>query len=557
MNPSINAHDNPQSHACGQFASLVPLLDDPNSDLTAAEVTATRNHLRGCPACQARQAQYASLDQALRAHYGVASVTRRPTEDIMRHIHERTDETADPPMPHTPSTTTQTLAGRFLRGIGAVACIAALIAVTFALFSSRVHVGPGGKTYSGPPAYTFAGTTGSIASISMLSPTEGWALAQTLKTPKGARPAKEVTLYHYLDGKWFPVYVPISEDFSTTGPNGNGGPGGFNGTISMDSPTDGWADVHNFNRVAVLLHYTGGTWHEVLNPGAYVGGIQALSPHSVWAMGWPKNETIPCPGAVNPGTACMPPGVSLLRFDDTSWRPQSFPASIGIGSGGSILFYHMTSDSSGWALAQIGTEPSSGNGTTYAILLDNGSTWSVLSTYTIGELTNLTSFSMASDTEGWALGQRIVADASGSTTNVPAKQVLYHFVNGHWSEVSLPISGSTFTTLQQITMLSSSNGWIVGSAQSAYPGATVADFQAHTVLFHYTNGAWQQVQTPDVNAPVDAVQGLAFTADGNGWAAGYSADVPASQTVQTDDIPDSAAPMLWTYRNGAWSVYHQ
>ncbi len=551
----MNTHDTQPSPACGRFATLLPLLDD--SETAAAEAAAARDHLQQCPRCRARRAQYAALDSALRARYGLASVTRYSTEEIMRHISERTEDISDTPASrrgashHTPL-------GDVLRGLGAIACIAALIAVTFALFSSRVHVGHSGKTYTGVPAYTFSGTVGSIASISMVSPTDGWALAQTLKTPKGARPAKEVTLYHYLDGKWFPVYVPISQDFSSTGANGNGGPGGFNGTISMDSPTDGWAEAANFNRVTVLLHYTGGTWHEVLNPGAYVGGIQALSPHSVWAMGWPKNETIPCPGAVNPGTACMPSGVSLLRFDGTSWRPQSFPASIGIGSGGSILFYHMTSDSSGWALAQIGTEPSSGNGTTYAILLDNGSTWSVLSTYTIGELTNLTSFSMASDTDGWALGQRIVADASGSTTNVPAKQVLYHYANGHWSEVSLPISGGTWTTLDSITMLSPSDGWIVGTARSAYPGATVADYQAHTILFHYANGRWTQVQTPDANAPVDVVQSLAFSADGgSGWAAGFSADIPASQTVQTDEIPDSAAPMLWTYRNGTWSVYQQ
>lgn len=553
----MNTYDTDPSPACGRFASLLPLLDDPDTD--DAETEAAREHLRSCPRCQASQAQYAALDRTLRLRYGLASVPRRPTEEIMRHISDRTEESSESPAPRHSSSphTSHSAFGGFLRGLGAVACIAALLAVTFLLFNSRVHVGSSGKTYTGTPNYTFTGTTGSIASISMVSPNEGWALAQTLKTPQGARSPKEVTLYHYLHGKWTPVYVPISVDFSTSGPNGNGGPGGFNGIISMDSPTDGWAEVHNFNRVTVLLRYTGGTWHEVLNPGTDVGGIQALSPHSVWALGWPKSDTVPCPFAVNPGTTCPPPGTSLLRFDGTTWSAQSFPASVGIGSGSSILFYHMTSDSSGWALAQINTIPNNANTGTYVVLLDKNSTWTVLSTFSVPENDNLTDFSMASDTEGWALGQRIVADASGSTTHVPVKQVLYHYANGHLSEVSLPISGGTFTTLESITMLSSSDGWIIGTVQSAYPGATVADYQAHTILFHYTNGAWAQVQTPDVNAPVDVVESMDFTADGHGWAVGYSADIPASQTVQTGDIPDSASPMLWSYQNGAWSVYRQ
>lgn len=558
----MNTHDSLPSPACGRFDLILPLLDDPDTDAAAA--VAAREHVESCPRCQARLARYAAIDRGLRLRYGIASVPPRPTEEIMRHIsdHTKADETGEhTAAAHlsspTPSSrpSSQSSLGAFLRGLGAVACIAALIAVSFALFNSRVHVGSSGKTYIGPPNYTFAGTTGSIASISMVSPNEGWALAQTLKTPQGARSAKEVTLYHYLRGKWFPVYVPISVDFSTTGQNGNGGPGGFNGTISMDSPTDGWADVHNFNNVTVLLHYTGGTWREVQRPGADVYGVRALSPHSVWAMGWVLNNQIPCPGPVAPGTTCTTPGANLLHFDGERWTSQSLPVNSSFGQG--VIGYSIASDHQGWALVNSGGEPSSSSGQQFEIMRYDGSSWSVLSTFRPGMLAYMTAFSMVSDTEGWALGQRTVTDASGSTTDVPLKQVLYHYRNGHWSEVTLPISGGTFTTLDSISMLSPSDGWIVGTVHSAYPGATVADYQAHTIFFHYTKGKWTQVQTPDVNAPVDVIASMAFTADGHGWAVGYNAAVPASQTVQTDDIPDSASPMLWSYQNGAWSVYQQ
>lgn len=518
---------------CGRFASLLPLLDD--AEIDAAEAAAAREHLRGCPRCQARQAQYATLDTALRARYGPASVAPHPTEEIMRYIRERTE---DEPTHETsaPPAARRSRAVGLLRGLGAAACIAALIAVTFALFSTRVHIGPGGKTYTGTPTYTFKGITGSITSISMVSPTEGWALAQTIKTPQGTRPANEVTFYHYLNGAWTPIYVSTSVPFGTSGINGNGGPGGFNGTISMDSPTDGWADVHNFNRVTILLHYTGGSWHEVPVPSGDVYGVRALSPRSVWAF-----------------SALGNPGGTVIHYDGTSWVPQAIP--YGSASSASVLDFSMASDSHGWALVDLGS--AGGSSQDYAIVRYDGSAWTTESTFSPGEQASLSAFSMASDEDGWVLGERVVADASGSTAHVPLKELLYHYVNGHWNAVSLPIQSGTFTTLLNVTTLSPTDTWIQGVVESAYPGATVADYQAHTVLFHYTNGAWTQVPVPDANAPVATVAQLAFAADGSGWAGGFSADIPASQTVQTDDIPNTASPMLWTYRNGQWSVYQQ
>ena len=66
-----------------------------------------------------------------------------------------------------------------------------------------------------------------------------------------------MTFYHYLNGAWTPVTLTLSA--------GGGqllrqsGTGGFNGSISMDSATDGWAVASDYIASSVLFHFTGGT----------------------------------------------------------------------------------------------------------------------------------------------------------------------------------------------------------------------------------------------------------------------------------------------------------
>jgi hypothetical protein len=106
-------------------------------------------------------------------------------------------------------------------------------------------------------------------------------------------------------------------------------------------------------------------------------------------------------------------------------------------------------------------------------------------------------------------------------------------------------------------MLSPTDGWIVGTQQSVYPGATTSGYQQHPVLFHYTGGQWRAVTVPQTGTPVAVITSLNFTADGKGWAAGYLSNIPASAVVQDTDVLARASPLLWTFQNGVWSSYQQ
>jgi hypothetical protein len=76
-------------------------------------------------------------------------------------------------------------------------------------------------------------------------------------------------------------------------------------------------------------------------------------------------------------------------------------------------------------------------------------------------------------------------------------------------------------------------------------------------MLHYTGGRWNPVLLPQTNTPVDAITGLAFTADGHAWACGYVSNISASQVVQDTDILAQASPLLLALQGGAWSLYQQ
>lgn len=572
----MNTHELPLPLECARVAAILPLLDDPALDPTRAATV--HEHLRTCAACRVRRDGYIRLDAALRTRYSLASVPRRSTEEIMRHINESpapipvpARQLGTPRAPRRDTRRTPLRAFAFrpaFSGIAAVASVAVVAALAFALFGSRFGFGFGAQHF-GPPRYTFNGTTGLFGDVSMVSPTEGWALAQVTKSPSGRQSLRDVTFYHYLNGTWTPVTVQTSEDFSQAGVSG------FNGTISMDSAADGWAVAHNFNAFSVLLHYHGGQWNQVYGaPDLWT--VQALAPSSVWALsGLDDHGSLP----------------TLLHYDGSAWAAQAIQG-LPDGKGAQVINFHMLSASDGWALVNLvdpqgssapsnisGASPTAAPGqttptatpspspstqggnysetNTYGLAQYSGGAWTLKTTFSGGEFADFGPFAMVSDTEGWALGQKIVSQ-NGITAGVPLQQLLYHYKNGHWSATPVSVSGGGYVTLESITMRSPGDGWIVGAQSNTRPGTTASNYQQQTILLHYGGGAWQQVSVPDTGTPVSAVTGLAFSGDGSGWAAGYISTVSPSQAVQDTDILAQASPMLWKLStDGTWHLYQQ
>lgn len=538
----MNTHEPAPTRLCARMELLLPVLDD--GDLDESSRAAALEHLRTCAYCQREHGRYLALDQALRDRFGLASAHPRATEEIMQHINERTQQPdsaayTSPNQHEHPAPIPPHRTGRssrpWLSGLGAVAVVVLLLGLAALLFSGRLGLGVGGR--GGPVHPSFAGTQGIIADVSMVSPTEGWALAQVTKTASGAQASDAVTFYHYHNGVWTPTMVKLSS--SSAGLLVTGGPGGFNGSISMDSAIDGWAVASNFNRGSVLFHYTHGAWQEI--HGEHLSFVQALSPQSVWGIvGDPYSG---------------PHSMALVRFDGAAWRQQTLS---GAGAINDVLAVHMASESLGWALIHTDKNGAyTGNGTYTIAQYAGNDTWTYHSTLKAGPLGDIGELAMVSSDEGWAFGARGIDGPSSVTNGVPVPQMLYHYSHSTWKSVPLHFNETvSYLGLQQIVMRSATDGWIIAQDQNLRPGITASGIERHTLLLHYDGKTWTQVQTPVTGGDVSTITGMAFAGD-SGWAGGFVAALPDGQDVQDDTVSTFGTPMLWQYINGNWTLYQQ
>lgn len=120
----------------------------------------------------------------------------------------------------------------------------------------------------------------------------------------------------------------------------------------------------------------------------------------------------------------------------------------------------------------------------------------------------MTGVSMVSSDEGWAIAHYTPpTNGDGTPTgNAKPTAVLFHFHNGAWTRVNMPVSASEQPTLNAISMDSPTDGWAVGSI--------VANGQLGALLLHYDGHAWRQVSNP-IQAGLGAVRMLSPT---DGWA---------------------------------------
>jgi hypothetical protein len=452
----------------------------------------------------------------------------------MRQITERSEHTGNSTPLSSDPRRPRHISRPWLSGLGAVAVVVILLGMAALLFGGRFGLGVGSR--GGPPRPSFPGTQGLFADVSMVSPTEGWAMAQVTKTPDGKPTPNTVTFYHYQNGLWTPETVTLSSDAATV--LRKGGVGGFNGTISMDSATDGWAVASNFNRGSVLFHFTNGKWQETYDaPSQGLTGIQALSATSVWAY---SNTTY---------YGQMP---SVYHYDGTTWTQQTIS---GMTERSRLVAVQMASDNLGWAIASVSGDYANPTYTVYQYAGNNS--WDTHSSLNAGGLGEISGLAMVSPTDGWAIGSRGIDGPSSVTAGKPVPQILYHYSGGKWRSVPLQFtSGGAFVTLQKIVMRSAHDGWIIAQAQNMQPGVTTSGIEKHTVLLHYDGSTWTEAQTPDVGGDASAITGMSFAGDG-GWACGFVASLPGGQTIQDSDVPSYGSPMLWTYQNGGWVLYQQ
>ena len=442
--------------------------------------------------------------------------------------------------PHGASPTSRSTR-RVLTTTGAIAAVV-LVAIIAALFFHGVF-GRSGPTGPDPQL--------ELTSISMVSASEGWAVGgQDWNSSRSDDGSGTTVLYHYKNGRWSLIYIPISNPAISDGSHP------VLQTVSMVSATDGWAAGSFENGpYAFFLHYDGTSWKEVdplVTPSElqYFGGkphvpaffdlstLQMLSATDGWAAG---------------GTLPQSDDFALLHYTGSAWvstkvdDPHCYQTIPPTPESYTCMFMglDMISPVEGWA---VGISGYSGASDTEAAVIAHvaGGQWSIQARFPNATLQRVV---MVSATEGWAIGTQSTA---ASDNEWP---LLLHYVNGTWSKEVSPLETlpGRDSYIGALSFLSPEDGWLTVS-EYAGQDKMAAD---HPVLLHYTGGRWTQVVLPTVPGRVAVViNGLTMVSPQEGWAVGTGWLPPSDGKLNASHIGFStpSRPLILHYFHGAWSL---
>jgi hypothetical protein len=270
-------------------------------------------------------------------------------------------------------------------------------------------------------------------------------------------------------------------------------------TISMDSPTDGWAGGKTF------YHYTNGQWEQVCVPGASngVSKIVMLSANDGWAV---------VGGDQADSSAAA---YKFMHYQNGVWTPVTMPFPS------TIADFAFDSTGHGWVVGSNGEFGSYANGQ-----------WQQELPIPFPGI-DLFKISAVSPDDLWVAGR-----PQHPTLTTPA--VLLHF-NGHnWQQVAVPgLNGygdGPFDEEQPpIDMVNATEGWL--------PFWTQRGNNDVASLLHYTNGQWQQVALPVHHLGIMYAANFSST---DGWLNCTDINSGAQSTVHV---------YLLRYHNGVWTIY--
>jgi hypothetical protein len=389
---------------------------------------------------------------------------------------------------------------RWLAGLLAVAAVVLLAVLAQALFAW--HHGPnGGRLTVHPPLPANV----ELKSLTMVSPTEGWAVGNSTPHPNPHNADfldTEPVMLHCLNGVWSVVPNPVqvrNYAFSV-----------ILTSVSMDSSTDGWAVGHSVlltapgvvadgMTVGVLLHYTGGQWTVAADDLPY-------APTSVFMR------------AADDGWMVSGWNGRVLHYDGQAWIPMRvplfsalLPAAVTGVKGGDVWVAATDYSGSAGSSGFDGDAPE-------VVLRYDGRTWTRESLP--DPHVRITRLAMISPTAGWAVGvlpRPTTGSGSGDATK-PDNALILRYQVGTWDEQArFPGPVNTFTSFTDLAMVSASEGWAVGTGG---------------LIVRYSQGVWTRVASPTSQT----LQSIAMVTAAEGWAVGDRGTI-------------------LRYAQGAWSLY--
>lgn len=365
-------------------------------------------------------------------------------------------------------------------------------------------------------------STDVLYGVSMLSHTDVWAVGGVHFD--WDRKKWLATVLHYNGASWEVVHNPAE---------------GYLFSIDMMSPADGWAVGHSGTSAnySIILRWDGSVWKSVPSPtNAQINSVSALYATEAWAVGangtilrwngtvWqsvnsPTTSHLTAVKMVSPTDGwAMGDWGTILHWDGSAWKPVSSPTrraplSISmlsrdegwaVGIPGTVLHWEgtrwvgvstpplhwlhsvsMVSSTSGWAGGWDADRWRS------IFLRWDGVRWQAVDSPVPSEIMFV---AMKSENDGWAIGW----NSATSTSDI------LHWNGSSWGAVANP-SGTKY--LSSISMVSATDGWIVGS-----PGAAL----------HWNGAVWQEASA---SIPITYnLADIAMVSPNDGWAVGSWGD---------------------------------
>ena len=581
---------------CVEFAPVLPVLLD-ETQAGTPDYESAREHVASCARCHGQVQSLKQMDDRLAAYMASQAVTPLRMEDIMH--------TGSRPAPSfrqvDAPAQVQHPVRRYASHVAAVAAVLIVAALAAVIFGTHAFNPP--ATNSQQKTVSLKSVS-SIVDISMVSPSEGWAVgdvstpivavgkgqppsAGTAVLTRANSPRSTGVILHLNDGGWTSVPVPLSADLKVR-----------LSTVSMDSPTDGWIGgtvlyppTATTNSPAVLLHFNGTNWQSVQARGlGAITRIQMISATNGYATVLDNSNSNPM----------------LYHFDGSTWRQVSLPDPLaGPNRMLSVTDFSVLRDGQVWVSAIEDPTPGvdmSGSGTavpvatavavagsagTPATVIDtpvaggpgmlptaiifhyDGSTWSA---QWMQQDTSISALSMGSSTAGWALVQYLGIDPSvppvqsgtSGSADFPTASML-QYTGGGWHEVGVRVPISQMTSAPSvIAMGSATDGWMAGqvlASSSAQPGATAKpipgfppgkDFQIS--LFHFDGKQWTEVTAPVTPMGISTPTRLTMTGPGEGWLLGITNSWTTGPPSSGSPPEIHTTPVIMRLHNGVWSV---
>ena len=348
-----------------------------------------------------------------------------------------------------------------------------------------------------------------LSSLNSAPPVGRWLLAAVLVSGTLSQASAQTSIFSIIP---------------SPSPNGRGNT--LNAVTAL-SARDAWAvgfqnDTQLNGARTLTEHWDGANWTVVPSPnpgsttscrgqntGNVLNAVAAVSPASVWAVGF----SFDCSSDLKP---------MILHFNGSVWRVVPSPALLNNNAALNSIAVLAANN-----IYAAGYQPAANGAVLTLIEHFDGHAWSVVPTPNANQTGNLlTAISANSPSDIWAVGDQVAP-------NVPVRTLALHFDGAMWSVVPTPspVSGSDLdqNVLTSVRAMSADDVTAVGFTLDSLQQ------QQLTLVEHWDGNLWTVIQSPNVSTEAGALNTLTGVSGSpnNLYAAGFFANSATAGQPQT------------------------